>query len=82
MRFRSLWTMPCLVSFLFSSYLDALENLGAQHVDAGVDLVTDKLLGLLDKTLNVGAIGTVHNDTVLGRIIDLGDLDTRKQKSV
>jgi hypothetical protein len=53
--------------------LDALEHAGVEDVDAGVDAVADELDGLLDEAVDHGRVaGLMHNDTVLGRLLDLG----------
>lgn len=54
--------------------LNALEHAGVENVDTGVDAVANKLDRLLDETINLGGMaGLVHHDTVLGRLLDLGD---------
>ena len=54
--------------------LDALQDAGVEDVDTGVDAVADELDGLLDETVDSrGMAGLVHNDTVLGRLLDLCD---------
>lgn len=54
--------------------LDALENGGVEDVHAGVDAVADKLDGLLDEAVDArGVVGLVDNDTILGRLLHLGD---------
>ena len=46
--------------------LDALEDAGVQDVDTGVDAVSDKLDGLLNKAVDAGGVvGLVNNNTVL-----------------
>lgn len=53
--------------------LDALEHAGVQDVDTRVDAVAHELDGLLDEAVDHGGMaGLVHNDTVLGRLLDLG----------
>ena len=53
------------------THLDSVEDGGVQEVKTGVDLIGDKSGGLLHKLDNL-PIGLVDNDTVLGRIINLG----------
>ena len=56
--------------------LDALQHARIQDVDAGVDPVADELDGLLDEPVDArGVAFLVHNDAVLGRLLDLGDDD-------
>ena len=56
--------------------VDAIENRGVEDVDAGVDAVADELDGLLNETLDAGRVARlVHNDTVLGGLLDLCDTD-------
>lgn len=56
--------------------LDALEDGGAENVDTGVDSVANKLDGLLDEPVNARLVaGGMHNDTVLGGLLDLCDAD-------
>lgn len=53
--------------------LNALEDAGVENVDTGVDAVADELDRLLDEAVNLGGVARlVHNDTVLGRLLDLG----------
>lgn len=54
--------------------LDALEDRGVEDVDAGVDAVADKFLGLLYEAVDSGLAGDLNHDTILGGLIDLGDL--------
>jgi len=52
---------------------DALQDGGVQNVDAGVDAIADELDGLLNEAVDHrGVAGLVHDDTVLGRLLDLG----------
>jgi hypothetical protein len=54
--------------------LDALQYAGVQNVDTGVDAVSDELDGLLDKAIDSrGVARLVHDDTVLGRLLNLGN---------
>lgn len=56
--------------------LNALEDAGVQDVDTGVDAVADELDGFLDEAVDArGVIGLVHDDTVLGGLVHLGDDD-------
>ena len=56
------------------SELNAREHRGVENVDTGIDAVADKLDGLLDEAVYPrGVVGLVHNDTVLGRLLHLGD---------
>ena len=57
------------------SQLDAIENGRIEDVEAGVDLVRDELLGLLDEALDAARVVVVDDDAVLGRLLDLGDHD-------
>lgn len=54
--------------------LDAIENGGAEDVDACVDLVANELLGLLHEALDAGRVGLVHDHTILGGIVHFGHL--------
>lgn len=57
--------------------LDALQDTGVENVNTGVDAVSDEFDGLLDKAVNSrGVAGLVYNDTVLGRLLHLGDDDS------
>lgn len=54
--------------------LDTVEDRGVEDVHAGVDTVTDELNGLLDESVDQRTVaGLVDNDTILGRLLDLGD---------
>ena len=58
------------------SEFDALKNARVQDVDTGVDAVADELDRLLDETIDSRRVaGLVDNDTVLGRLLDLGNND-------
>ena len=53
--------------------LDALQHRRVEDVDTGVDAVADELDGLLDEAVDArGVVRPVHDDTVLGRFLDLG----------
>ena len=55
------------------SHLDEVDDGGVEDVDTGVDSVADKLDGLFDESVDsVGHVSVVDNDTVLGRLVDLG----------
>lgn len=56
--------------------LDAVEDRRVEDVDTGVDAVSDVLLGLLYESVNRRRVGVREHDTVLRRLIDLGDLST------
>lgn len=54
--------------------LNALQDRGVQDVETSVDAVADELDRLLDETINAGrVVGLVHDDTVVGGLLDLGD---------
>lgn len=54
--------------------LNAVQDGGVQDVETSVDAVADELDRLLDETINAGrVVGLVHNDTVVGGLLDLGD---------
>lgn len=54
--------------------LDTVEDRGVEDVHAGVDTVTDELDGLLNESVDQGTVARlVDNDTILGRLLDLGD---------
>ncbi len=54
--------------------LDTLKDRGVEDVHASVDAVSDELDGLLNESVDSGrAVGLVNNDTILGRLLDLGD---------
>jgi hypothetical protein len=54
--------------------LNALEDAGVKDVDTSIDTVANELDGLLDEAVDHGGVaGLVYNDTVLGRLLDLGD---------
>lgn len=56
--------------------LDPVEDGGVENVHAGVDSVTDELNGLLDEAVDQRSMtGLVDNDTILGRLLNLGDHD-------
>lgn len=56
--------------------LNALQDGGVEDVHAGVDTVADELDGLLDEAVDARwVVGLVDNDTVLGRLLHLGDND-------
>lgn len=56
--------------------VNAIEHRGVEDVDAGVDAVADELDGLLDEALDAGRVaGLMHNDTILGRLLDFCDTD-------
>ncbi|KFY11986.1 hypothetical protein V492_04157 [Pseudogymnoascus sp. VKM F-4246] len=56
--------------------LDALEDAGVEDVEAGVDAVADELDGLLDEAVDARVVvGLVHDDSVLGGLLDLGHDD-------
>jgi len=65
--------------FLFNggrAGLNPVEDRGIEHVDAGVDLVGDEDLGLLDELVNMPvSVGLGDNHTILGGLIHLGDED-------
>jgi hypothetical protein len=64
----------CLLFDGGGTQLNALENTGVEDVDTGVNAVTDELDWLLNETINArGVIGLVNNDTVLRRLVDLGN---------
>lgn len=53
--------------------VNPLEDTRVQKVDTGVDSVSDKLDGLLDKTINPRRMGWLVNDnTKLGGLVHLG----------
>lgn len=54
--------------------LNAVEDRRVEHVDTGVDAVSDELNRLLDEAVNDGRARLGDNDTVGGRLGDLGDL--------
>jgi hypothetical protein len=52
--------------------LNAAEDAGVEDVDTGVDAVADELDGLFDEAVDHGGMaGLVHDNTVLGRLLDL-----------
>jgi hypothetical protein len=54
--------------------LNSLQNTRVENVDTGVDPVSDELDRLLDEAVNARGVALfVDDDTVLGRLIDLGD---------
>lgn len=54
--------------------LDALEDARVHDIDTGVDTVPHELDGLLDEAVNArGVVRLVDDDTVLGRLVHLGD---------
>ena len=54
--------------------LNTLEHAGVQDVNTGVDAVANELDRLLDETVDLGGMARlVHNHTVLGGLLDLGD---------
>jgi hypothetical protein len=54
--------------------LDTVEDRGVEDVHAGVDTVTDELDRLLNESVDQGTVaGLVDNDTILGRLLNLGD---------
>jgi hypothetical protein len=55
--------------------LDTVENLGVEHVDTGVDSVSDELDWLFDKSVNNCRSWLGDDDTVVGWLGDLCDLD-------
>ena len=56
--------------------LNALEHAGVHNVDTGVDAVAHEFHGLLDEAVDArGLARLVHDDTVLGRLLDLCDDD-------
>lgn len=57
--------------------LDAVEDRGVEDVDTGVNAVADVLLGLLDEAVDRGLARNSEDDTVLGGLVDLGDLRGR-----
>jgi hypothetical protein len=64
----------CLLLDGGGAELDALEDAGVEDVDTGVDAVADELDRLLDEAVNHGGVARlVHNDTIFGRLLDLGD---------
>lgn len=64
----------CLLLDGRGAELDALQHRGVEDVHAGVDAVADELDGFLDEAVDAGGVvGLVDNDTVLGRLLDLGD---------
>jgi hypothetical protein len=66
----------CLLFDRGWSELDAFEDGWVEDVDTGVDSVADKLDWLLDESVDAGAVARlVHNDTILGWFLDLGDDD-------
>lgn len=56
------------------TYLNAIQDLWAQHIDTSIDLVANEFLGLFYKPFDLGAIGMVDNHTVLWGIIHFGYL--------
>mmetsp|Transcript_21690 Transcript_21690/g.55225 ORF Transcript_21690/g.55225 Transcript_21690/m.55225 type:complete len:404 (+) Transcript_21690:483-1694(+) len=54
--------------------LNAVEHLGGAHVDAGVDLVAHKVLGLLHEALHLPVL-VHHHHAVLGGVVHLGHQD-------
>lgn len=56
------------------THLDAVQDAGVEHVDAGVDPVADKLDGLLDEAVDDRGAGLGDDDTVGRRLGDLGNL--------
>lgn len=54
--------------------LNPIKDRGIEDIHAGVDSIADKLDGLLDKAIDErGVARLVNNDTVLGRLLNLGD---------
>ncbi|KAJ1760644.1 hypothetical protein LPJ58_001619 [Coemansia sp. RSA 1591] len=51
--------------------LDAVQDAGVEHVDAGVDAVADKLHRLLNKAVNLRGALAHDNHSVLGWLLDL-----------
>lgn len=56
-------------------YLDALQDAGAEDVEAGIDLVGHKDAGLLHEAADAAAVGLAHHHAVLGRLLHAGDHD-------
>lgn len=55
------------------SHLNAVEDRRVEDVDTGIDAVPDKLDGLLDKPVDGARVWHRDDDTVLARLVDLGD---------
>lgn len=56
--------------------LDAVEHRGVEDVDARINAVADELDGLLDEAVDARRVaGLVDDDSVLGRLLDLGHHD-------
>ena len=56
--------------------LDTVEDGGVEDVETGIDTVANELDGLLDESVNQRAVsGLVDNNTILGRLLDLGNND-------
>lgn len=54
--------------------INTVENGGVEDVEASIDAVAHELDGLLNESVNAGGVvGFVDNDTVFGRLLDLGD---------
>lgn len=54
--------------------LNAVQDGGIEDVHAGIDTVADELDGLLDEAVDArGMVGLVDNNTILGRLLHLGD---------
>lgn len=58
------------------SQINAAQDAGVQNVDTGVDAVAHELDGLLDETIDSrGVSRLVYDDTILGRLLHLGNND-------
>jgi hypothetical protein len=49
---------------------NSFEDVWTAHVDAGIDLVSDKVLRLLHEAFDE-SVAVVNHDTILARILDL-----------
>jgi len=57
------------------AHLDPVQHARVEHVDTGVDPVSDELDRLLDESVNNRAVRLGHNDTVRRRLGHLGNHD-------
>jgi hypothetical protein len=57
-----------------ATYLNTVKDGGVEHVNTGVDAVTDELDGLLNKAVNDGGSGLGNDDTVSRGLSNLGHL--------
>lgn len=55
------------------TYLNTFKYRRIENVDTSIDLVADEFLWLFHKAVDAGRVGMIDNDTVFGRVVDLGN---------